>query len=132
MDQSQKETNIYSKKKKGVQHKFLLQFYLWFIDIFSQNGSFSYSLCVVSFSSLQYFSNFVVLCFSNSLKFCLEQGCHRGGQGTGSSSPIPYPLDKYMSRTRIHIRRVSVMRVSAYFFHIRGYPRIPAGIYKII
>jgi len=35
MDQSQKETNIYSKKKKGVQHKFLLQFYLWFIDIFS-------------------------------------------------------------------------------------------------
>jgi len=46
--------------------------------------------------------------------------------------PRTYPLNKYSPRTRIHIRRVSVMRVSVYFFHIRGYPRVPAGIYKNI
>jgi len=44
--------------------------------------------------------------------------------------PYPYLLDKYLSR--IYIRRISVMRVPIYFFHIRGYPRVPAGIYKII
>ena len=44
----------------------------------------------------------------------------------------PYPLDKYLPRTRTHIHRVSVMRVPAYFFHIHGNPRVPAGIYKII
>jgi len=51
---------------------------------------------------------------------------------TGSSSPVPYSLDKYPLCTRTHIRRVSIMRVPAYFFHIRGYPQVPAGIYKII
>ena len=50
----------------------------------------------------------------------------------GSSSPVPYPLDKYSSRARIHIRRVSITRVPVYFLHIRGYPRVPASIYKII
>ena len=50
----------------------------------------------------------------------------------GSNSPVPYPLDKYSSRTRTYIRRVSVMRVPAYFFHICEYPRVPADIYKNI
>jgi len=45
---------------------------------------------------------------------------------------MPYSLDKYLPRIRIHIRRVFVMRVPIYFFYIRGYPRVPAGIYKII
>ena len=43
-----------------------------------------------------------------------------------------YPLEKYLSRTRTHIRRVSVMQVPVYFFHIRGYPRVSMGIYKNI
>jgi len=45
---------------------------------------------------------------------------------------VPYPLEKYLPRTRTHICRVSVMRVPVYFFHIRGYPRVSAGIYKNI
>jgi len=37
----------------------------------------------------------------------------------GSSSFVPYSLDKYLSRICTYIRRVSVMRVFTYFFHIR-------------
>jgi len=55
-----------------------------------------------------------------------------GRVGAGSSSPVPYPLEKYLPRIRTHIRRVSLMRVPVYFFHIRGYPQVSTGIYKNI
>jgi len=50
----------------------------------------------------------------------------------GSSSSVSYLLDKYSSRIHTHIRRVSIMRVLVYFFHIRGYPHVSADIYKNI
>ena len=88
----------------------------------------------------------IIINFKNSFKFRLvhesaylrysemnacNQGCQRGGQGTSSSSLVPYPLDKYLSHTRTYVRRVSVMWVPAYFLHIRGYPRVPRVFTKI-
>jgi len=55
-----------------------------------------------------------------------------GQVGTGSSFPVSYLLDKYLLRTRTHIRRVFVMRVPTFFFYIHGYPWIPTNIYKNI
>ena len=37
--------------------------------------------------------------------------------------PVPVPIS---------VGYISVMRVPAYFVHIRGYPLVPASIYKII
>jgi len=52
--------------------------------------------------------------------------------GTGRVRVVALPYATRWINIRLVPVPISVMWVTAYFFHIRGYPRVPGGIYKNI